>query len=72
MAERAHRMKQDRDRAPVVVTAIFQVLATTVPAWPNGDPESVAAAHAEAVAILREEFHEIQRQTLTEIRLTDG
>jgi hypothetical protein len=50
------------DRARIVTTAIFQVVRSR---------GTGAEARAEVVAILREEFQDIQRQTRNEIRRQD-
>ena len=57
-----------RDRASVVATAALHIVARYVP---EIFADSILPLHTELAACLREEFADVERQTLNEIRLSD-
>jgi hypothetical protein len=58
------------DRAAVATTAIMQVVGHALRARCRGNTSAIVAARTEIEALLREEFHDIQRQTLNETRIS--
>ena len=60
----AHQM----DRAANVATTIAGIYSRALRARLSGDGLAIACARAEAEELLRDEFHDVQQQTLTEIR----
>jgi hypothetical protein len=57
-----------RDRASVVATAALHLVARYVP---EIFADSIVPLHTELAAYLRDEFADVARQTLNEIRLSD-
>ena len=57
-----------QDRASVIATAALHIVARYVP---EIFTDSIVSLHAELAACLRDEFADIARQTLNEIRLSD-
>jgi hypothetical protein len=61
-----------RDRAAVTATAILQIIRRALVAWLDRDHADFAAVRAEIETVLRDEFADVARTTLTEIRHEDG
>lgn len=57
-----------RDRASVIATVALHIVARYVP---EIFADSIVPLHTELAACLRDEFADIARQTLNEIRLSD-
>jgi hypothetical protein len=58
------------DRAAVATTAILQVVSHALRMrYRDGDGSAIACARLEVEELLRGEFHDIQQQTLNEIRI---
>jgi hypothetical protein len=59
------------DRAANVATTIAGIYARAMRARLSGDGLAIACARVEAEELLREEFHDIKREAIAEIRLND-
>ena len=59
------------DRAAVATTAILQIVRDALTAWVDRDRADLARVRTAIETVLREEFADIQQQTLTEIRRED-
>ena len=61
----------EHDRAAVVTTAILQTIRKSLLAWlAGGRPE--ANMHTQIQSLLRDEFVDVARETLNQIRREDG
>lgn len=60
------------DRAAVVATAILQIVRRELFAWVDRDTDAdLTATRTEIETLLRNEFHDVARTTLNEIRRED-
>ena len=57
-----------QDRSHVVATQVLQIISTALCDFLHGPPLSRAEVHAEIVAVLRDEFNDVQQATINEIR----
>ena len=64
-------MTVSRDRAGIVATTVLGIVRRALLGWFDRYPTNLAATHAEIETLLREEFADVARQTLTEIRRED-
>ena len=60
-----------RDRAAVVTVGIIQILAAALRRWNAGDLAALASVRAEIAAMLRDEFSDVARQTMTDTWIDD-
>jgi hypothetical protein len=60
------------DRASVTATVILQIVRSALTAWLQRDQAAVASVRGEVEAVLRAEFDDVVRTTLSEIRREDG
>ena len=60
------------DRAAAVTTAILQALRKALLAWLDGNHPDMAGTRAEIQSLLRDEFADVARETLNQIRREDG
>jgi len=51
-----------------VATQVLQIISTALCDFLHGPPLSRAEVHAEIVAVLRDEFNDVQQATINEIR----
>ena len=59
------------DRSAVVTTAILQIVRRVLTAWLRREHAGMAGVRVEIAALLRDEFNDVARTTLNEIRLED-
>jgi hypothetical protein len=60
-----------RDRAAVVTTAILQSIRKALLAWLDGDRPDIASLRIKIQTLLRDEFADVARETLNQIRRED-
>jgi hypothetical protein len=60
------------DRAAVTTTAILQTVRKGLLAWLDGKHPDMAGTRAEIQTLLRDEFADVARETLNQIRREDG
>ena len=61
-------VRHAQDRSHVVATQVLQIISTALCDFLHGPPLSRAEVHAEIVAVLRDEFNDVQQATINEIR----
>ena len=60
--------RRAQDRAHVVATQVLQVIRAALRDWPHDHDMIIATARAEIIEVLRDEFGDITRTTVNEIR----
>jgi hypothetical protein len=60
-----------RDRAAATTAAIIQIIIDAQRKWLDGEAVSFSDVRAEVCAYLRDDYADIQQQTLSEIRPLD-
>jgi hypothetical protein len=60
-----------RDRAAVVTPTLLRIFAAAFRRWHAGDQGALTDMRAEIESTLRDEFHDVARQTLNDIRIDD-